>query len=340
MINKVTLRNYGLIKELEWDNLSSINVIVGTNGTGKTFLLKSIYSSLKTIETFGKGNEIRNESEILSERLYWTFQTSQIGNLVTKGSEKPLESSIEYDNKLFFYSFGKDTTKKITQITNRNSLRESNSIFIPAKEVLSLQKIILQSKESRYFGFDDTYYDLCMALQSPKTRGKNHTEISQARKLLEDLLEGRIENDPHSGDWIYKKGNQKYSLGVTAEGIKKIAILDQLLGNRYLTKDSIILIDEPEAGLHPYAITILMEILHLLSKIGIQIFIATHSYFVIKKLALIAKENNMSIPFVSLDKSNSIDYYDLQEGMPENEIIRQSIELYDQEIMGAVTGWR
>jgi len=42
---------------------------------------------------------------------------------------------------------------------------------------------------------------------------------------------------------------------VTAEGIKKIAILDTLLGNRYLDTSSIVFIDEPEAALHPQAVS-------------------------------------------------------------------------------------
>jgi len=339
MINSVKLKNFGLIKDLEWNNLSNINVIVGTNGTGKTFLMKALYASLKTLETFQKGNEMRNESEILSDKLHWLFQTGKIGNLVTKGAQESLECAIENDTKLFSYKFGKDTTKKINHITNRNPLRDSNSIFIPAKEVLSLQKIILQSKEARVFGFDETYYDLSAALQIPKTRGKSSKEVSKSRKVLEELLNGKIENDVESGEWIFKKGKQKYSLGVTAEGIKKIAILDHLLGNRYLTKDSVIFIDEPEAGLHPDAIVKLMEILHLLSSYGMQIFIATHSYFVIKKLFLIAKSNSISIPFLSLNSDDEFLKSDLRDELPDNDIVSQSVKLYKQEIVGGAAVW-
>lgn len=340
MINSLKLKNFGLINELCWNNLSNINVIVGTNGTGKTFILKSIYASLKTLETYGKGNENRNESEILSDKLYWTFQTSKIGNLVSKGANSQLECSIENDFNLFSYKFGKDTTKSINHITNRNPLREHNSIFIPAKEVLSLQKLILKAREDRVFGFDETYYDLAIALQSPKTRGKSSKEVSKSRKVLEELLDGKIENDIQTGEWFFKKGNLKFSLGVTAEGIKKIAIIDHLLGNRYLTKESIIIIDEPEAGLHPYAITKLMEILKLLSDYGMQVFVATHSYFVIKKLHLIATENNMSIPFLALQKNLDIQIHDLLNGMPENEIVNQSVKLYKEEIGGVLAEWK
>ena len=121
-------------------------------------------------------------------------------------------------------------------------------------------------------------------------------------------------------------------LGVTAEGIKKIAILDTLLGNRYLDKDSVVFIDEPEAALHPVAISKLLDILFVLAEAGIQIFIASHSYFVVKKLFLIAQQNKKSIPVISQNAANW-QYYDLQQGMPDNPIIDESIRLYEEEIM-------
>lgn len=339
MINSLKIKNFGLIDNIEWDDLGKINVVIGPNSTGKTFLLKAMYTSIKTLEIFGKGNENRSESEILSDRLYWTYQTERIGNLVRKGAADSLECSIEYDNKLFSYRFGKDTSKNINHITNRNNPIEDKSIFIPAKEVLTIQRNLLLLSETRTFGFDQTYYDLAMALNHPKTKGKSSKEVSKSRKILEDLIDGKIDIDSKSNQWVFKKGNEKYTLGVTAEGIKKIAIIDYLLGNRYLTKNSIMFFDEPEAGLHPHAIIKLLEIIQLLASYGIQVFIATHSYFVIKKLCLIAQQKNIDIPLLSL----SPDEYtktNLKEGMPENEIVTESVDLYKQRITETFGGWK
>ena len=64
-----------------------------------------------------------------------------------------------------------------------------------------------------------------------------------------------------------------------------------MLGNRYLTPQSVIFIAGPESALHPSAISEFLEIVDLLSKQGIQFFITTHSYFVVKKLYLLALKN-------------------------------------------------
>ena len=144
---------------------------------------------------------------------------------------------------------------------------------------------------------------------------------------------GKIEYDSNKERWIFKKGNLLFTLGLTAEGIKKAAIFDILLGNRYLSKDSRIFFDEPEASLHPQAVSDLMDIITVLSKTGIQFFIATHSYFVIKKLFINAMKENLSIPILSLSSDEKeIKYNNLLDGMPKNSIIKESVRLYKEEI--------
>ncbi|MBD2151642.1 ATP-binding protein [Pseudanabaena sp. FACHB-1277] len=236
----------------------------------------------------------------------------------------------DLNDKIFCYSFGKKTAKEIKNVDNNIPQRKDNSIFLPAKEVLSLHNIILKSREQdKVFGFDDTYLDLARALRTQPQKGKNFTEFSQARKNLEDILGGTIEYKQDSNHWQFIKGKQKFSIGTTAEGVKKIAILDTLLGNRYLTPNSIVFIDEPEAALHPEAISKLLDIIATLAERGIQFFLASHSYFVIKKLYLISQQKEMSIPIIAAETWHS---EDLQNGMIDNPIIDESIRLYKEEI--------
>lgn len=332
MINEITLQNFGPLRDVQWPDMGRINLVIGGNGFGKTFLLKAMYSAMRTLEDYRRGSEIRTASEILAEKLRWTFQADKIGDLVTKGSNGFLSCKFEFDNCLFQYSFGKDTTKQISSLENHVPPRSSNSIFLPAKEVLSLHHIILESREEKkYFGFDDTYLDLARAIRQTPRGGKNYIEFAKSRTMLEHMLDGKVVFDDTAQSWHFKRGNQKFSVGVMAEGIKKIAILDTLLGNRYLDSKSIVFIDEPEAALHPAAISQLLDIIALLAERGLQFVLASHSYFVVKKLYLIALEKKMSIPVISCEES---DWHtaDLQHGMPENSIINESIRYYKEEV--------
>jgi AAA15 family ATPase/GTPase len=331
MINQVKLNNFGPLADINWSGLGKINLVIGGNGSGKTFLLKAIYTSLRTLEEYKRGNEQRSAAEILADKLHWTFQAGKIGDLVSKGADAPLSNNLTIDGKDFSYSFGKDTSKQISSLENQVPPRASNSIFLPAKEVLSLHQIILDSREDKKFGFDDTYFDLAKALRRTTTRGNNYKEFSQSRQQLEDILGGVIEYDEASLSWLFVKGRHKFPIGVTAEGIKKIAILDTLLGNRYLNTSSVVLIDEPESALHPTAISKLLDIVAMLAERGIQFFLASHSYFVVKKLFLMAQERNWSIPVISASGDEWI-CDDLKNGMPDNPIIAESIRLYKEEV--------
>ena len=333
MLDGIRLENFGPIPHLEWMGLGPINLLIGGNGSGKTFLLKILYSAMRTIEEYKRGDDRRTEAEILAEKLYWTFQPDKIGDLVTKGAVS-LSCAVRFNDGDFSYSFGRDTTKQITSLENGIPPRSSNSIFLPAKEILSLQQIILKSREQdKVFGFDDTYLDLARALRQSTQRGRNYPEFAASRQNLEHILGGRIEYDEASGRWQFRKGSQRFPIGVTAEGIKKIAILDALLGNRYLDLDAIVFFDEPESALHPSAISALLDIVAMLANRGIQFFMASHSYFVIKKLFLIAQKQKLSIPVLSAQADN--EHWvadDLANGMPDNAIIDESIRLYEEEV--------
>lgn len=332
MISKINLENFGPISKLTLPQAGKINLILGENGTGKTFLLKALYAAMRTLELHRRGKEHRTAAELLSEKLYWTFQCDRIGELVKRG-EKTLTFEMELDSKRFYYQFGKDTTRQIAALECYAEPRPENSIFLPAKEVVSIHEIILKSREDdQAFGFDDTYLDLARALRQQPRQGRNYRAFATSRKRLKSLIGGNLQFDKGSNVWNFKVGNQKFPIGVTAEGVKKISILDILLSNRYLSSNSVIFIDEPESALHPQAISKLLDIVHILSTLGLQFFMASHSYFVIKKLHLLAIQHKMDIP-VLMRKNDQWVGENLQNGMPQNKIIDESIELYEQETL-------
>jgi AAA15 family ATPase/GTPase len=332
MITRLELTNFGPLAKVEWKNLGQINLVLGANGSGKTFLLKSLYSAVRTLEEYKRGDVQRSAAEILADKLHWTFQADKIGDLVTKSAGNGLTFRSWVDQNEFSYSFGRDTTRQISAIENHVPPRSSNSIFLPAKEILSLHSVILKSRETdQVFGFDDTYLDLARALRLPSLRGRNYEAFAKSRQELEKMLGGWVDYEEASGKWRFQKGNQRFPIGVTAEGIKKIAILDTLLSNRYLDDQSVIFIDEPESALHPAALVKLLDIVAILAERGIQFFMASHSYFVVKKLFLIAQEKKMSIPVIA-EGDGQWHCADLKDGMPDNAIIAESIRLYEEEV--------
>ncbi|MCK6604155.1 MAG: ATP-binding protein [Ignavibacteriaceae bacterium] len=331
MIQSIKLRNCGPIKSIDWDQLGDINVIIGENSSGKTLLLKALYALVKSLEDYQRGDDSKTYKEVINEKLKWTFQLDRLGNLVTKGEKEKFKLEIDIDDRQALISFGANADKGVGEVLENVKRRDNNSVFIPAKEVISLANVIKSSRGiEKQFGFDDTYYDLILALEKNPTQGKIAQNFLSAFKDLKTITKGDI--DYFEGKWSYKNGNEKFNIYLVAEGYKKIAILERLIRNRTLNKGSILFVDEPEVFLHPQAEIKFVEMLHKLSCQGIQIFIATHSYFVIKKLILLSKINNSSIPIISLGLESQISYDNLRTGFPDNSIIDVAISLYDEEV--------
>jgi len=334
-INKLKLKNYGQVREFSFDGFSNINLIIGENGTGKTQLLKALYSAVRSLEEYHRGDDVRSINEILAEKLRWTCQVEKLGDIVSKGSDEALEFCMQMNSETLEYKFGTDCSRKIVNMTADPKSKEGNSICIPAKEVLSLYSVIMKSRDvDKVFGFDDTYYDLVRALQIAPTRGRNFNAFARSRSIVSDIIDGKVDYDDNSGKWIYKNSsNQRFSIGATSEGVKKIAIMDRLLANGYLSDNSIIFIDEIESALHPEAVCQYLDLIDIIAnEMGLQCFITSHSYFVIKKLFLIALKRKGGVACISLSKDAEPQFCQMHEGMPLNSIIDTSIRLYEQEV--------
>ena len=281
-IQAIELENYGNIPSFKCSDFSNINLIIGENATGKTFLLKALYSAIRSMEDYKRGDDVRSMNEILAEKLRWTFQVEKLGDIVNRSASEPLlfKMKTDHEQNSLEYQFTQSTTTKVVNVTAPEAQKEGNSIFIPAKEVLSLFSVILKSREvDKSFGFDDTYYDLAKALRIAPSKGKNFTAFAKARKDLSAVINGKVDYDDNSGKWFYKnESGQKFSIGATAEGVKKISIMDRLLGNGYVNKESVLFIDELESALHPDAICDFLDMISYIShEMGIQVFISTHS---------------------------------------------------------------
>ena len=333
MIKQLEIESFGPIESIRWEDLQQINIITGKNSAGKTTLLKALYAAIRSVEQYQRGKEPRSLKEILSDKLYWTFQVNSLGELVCKKTSGALRFSFQSkNNEQLRFEFGETTNRTINKIENTFQPRKENSIFLPAKEILSLQDTIMRVRDEwKMFGFDDTYYDLAKAL-SPAKKGKNLKSFSEARKQLSEAIGGSIQYDDKQKAWTFESNDKgRYAIDITAEGIKKVSILDAILGNHYLSRDSIIFIDEPESALHPELISKFMDIICALAKDGIQFFIATHSYFVIKKLYINANKQNLKIPLLSFE-DEGIELSNLKDGIADNPIVGESVRLYEEEL--------
>jgi AAA15 family ATPase/GTPase len=335
MFEYLLLEDFGIFTRFQWQEHQKINIIIGENDTGKTYILKLIYCLAKSLEEYTKRSESDNKSwkEILSEKIFWVYQPSKLklGEIVRKsGNRLNVEARLQGDE--YSFSFGKDTKDTITRCSEGKKTNLS-ALYLPTKEILTaFEAIATINEQLRIFGFDQTYQDLIQALRVPSSLKKLDKPLEDILVNLQTLFQGELTVERKR--FIFKRGREKYDMSQVAEGIKKISILTTLIRNRTIKEGTILFLDEPETNLHPRAIITLCEMLFALSQVGVQIYMATHSYFVLKQFEILARRHQQSIQMCCLERSEDINvkFHDLKEGMPDNPIIDASIQLYEEDV--------
>jgi AAA15 family ATPase/GTPase len=150
---------------------------------------------------------------------------------------------------------------------------------------------------------------------------------------LQDAIEGKVTIKKDEFFLANKQGNLEFSL--LAEGMRKLGLLWVLIQNGTLLNGSILFWDEPEANLNPSLYGTLMDIVLQLQRMGVQIFLSTHDYVILKELDL-RKRPTDKILFHSLYRDNlgSVDHKASDDylGMHPNAIDEAFGSLYDREI--------
>jgi len=231
------------------------------------------------------------------------------------------------------------STLETVKIEKREATDVSASIFLPAREVLSIYPGFLSAYKNRELAFDETYYDLCLALSGSPLRGPRGEAASALWKPLGDHLRANVSLE---GNTFYVSSEEDgiIEAHLVAEGFRKIASLMHVIANGSLMKNAILFWDEPEANLNPKLIKIVVDFLLRLAVGGVQIVIVTHDYLLTNELSLQAEyqtEQAQSAPirFFSFyraeDHSVGIQHGDTLADLHQNAIMEEFEALYNRE---------
>ena len=127
------------------------------------------------------------------------------------------------------------------------------------------------------------------ALEAPLLRGPRFKEIDKLLNPLEEVLGGSIKNE-NGRFYLLQKGSGKFEISLVAEGFRKLGTIAYLLANGSLSNQSILFWDEPETNLNPAYMSKVAEMLVRVANNGTQVFIATHSLFMLRELSMMTKD--------------------------------------------------
>lgn len=288
-IKNITIDNFTVFKKTQIDFSKGINIIIGENGSGKTHLFKLIYGIGETLDE-GSSCFISNEY----------FKTNSTSLIREKNREAIVR--IEYSNNKYVSCMFNNADSLSEVIGSDRESIVPKSIFIPAKEMLSHSKGFLALNNKYELPFDKTYIDIITNAELPES--KTISEISnKVLDIISKIIDGKViyENDSF---YIVKNDGRKIEFSIEAEGLRKFGLLYKLIRNGLIEKGTILLWDEPESNINPELIPVLVDIMMMLEREGVQIIIATHSYNLAKYFEVKRKEND-SVLFHSLYKTEN-----------------------------------
>ncbi len=124
---------------------------------------------------------------------------------------------------------------------------------------------------------------------------------------------------------------------MVAEGLRKIASLVRLQDNNWLIPGTTLYWDEPETNINPILMDELIASILTMARQGIQVFLTTHSYVILKELDLQATPEDR-IRFFSLHGTkNGTQVTTANElaALDPNPILQQYGSLYNRDIRQA-----
>lgn len=334
MIKELMLKNFKCFKSEELFSLGNINLFTGINGKGKstvlqTFLLfhqsKSLtldlnklvlngfYINLGTYEDL-KNSFVSSKENIEIQINYYDNQQLFPVNYLLKefeedegiagieriNSEKPIEELIEIENK-FLKKIHYVAADRIGPKKYYDKYTPGSFINVGSKGEYTTNVLYKKEKElvhnSLYLGNDQKTLITQTEEWLKKIFGSAKIEIKgkERESSVLNLLLNSSQNEKR-----YKPFNV---------GFGYTYILPIIVSGLIAKKGEILIVENPEAHLHPKAQSEIAKFLALVASCGVQVFIESHSEHILNGLRIAGLSHNYK---VSTDDINI--FYFLQDG--------------------------
>lgn len=319
MITKILLKNFKCFKNETSFEFSKINLLTGVNGRGKSSLLQSMLLLSQSVLRQDILDELIFNGEYVNLGNYTDVKNSTTRRI---GEETPIGISIELSEgktyNLEYYenqdaSHRKGFLKKDRPSEDFDNLVSClkrfryisadrigpkrffekkdvpNFIHVGAKGELTVNVLGLSQKE-------------CPFLISPKLlRGiDSNSLIQQTSEWVDYILDGgeiciKGTEDQSSVLYILLKNRGDSFFNPANMGFGYSYILPLIVTGLISRPGDSIIIENPEAHLHPSAQSRIMEFMSIVASTGVQIFIESHSDHILNALRVCTLKNGIDI---------------------------------------------
>ena len=297
MLKQMTLNNLTVFSTADLKFGCNLNVIVGENGAGKTHLLKMIYSVLSVSAEEGRKPKASLPTKSilqtrLADKLVNIYRPESLGRLAKRkqGRERcDISLVFEQSDWNITFSFASNSKSEVSIEILPNAWIDVSPAYLPTRELLTIFPNFIAVYEGHYLEFEETWRDTCLLLGALIQRGPKEKRIREFLEPLEIAMGGAIELDKNGRFYLRTDGG-RMEMPLVAEGLRKLGMLARLIATGALLDKGYLFWDEPEANLNPVLIKQVAKSILDLCASGIQVFIATHSLFLLRELEILLSD--------------------------------------------------
>jgi predicted ATP-dependent endonuclease of OLD family len=336
-LTKLRLRNFTAFAALDLEFSSGINIFLGTNGTGKTHILKVLYASCAI--TVGEDREKRFGVKLRNVFSPYEGRIGRIARRQNKSTTAVVNVEKQGGHKLRAQFSNHTNEVEDVKSWGRPSWLRSKmvSAYIPVKEMLAHAPGFLALAAKREIAFEEVYSDLIKQAFLPMLKGPIDQPRRRLLGILQQAIDGRVESRGEHFFLRNKQGLLEFSL--LAEGMRKLALVWLLIQNGTLLSGSALFWDEPEANLNPSLMGQVVEVILELQRLGVQVFLSTHNYVLLKEFDLRRKDTD-KVRYFSLYRQSgapvSAKATDSYDKIDPNVLNETFSDLYDRELSRSI----
>lgn len=299
MLKRMTIQSFTVFDDAELE-FGQLNVIHGENGTGKTHLLKLVH----TLQRLGREvclydpdspdgwlTDLEWQARTVHELVFGAFAVGESHELVQGGSGPALVQAWSDSGSSVILGVrmnGHLVAENAYSVPMPTKEWLAQSIFIPAQDVFSRDPGWSDLQVRYRLREENLGAEFSNVLRGPVLRNV-HPAASTIINELGAAVGGKAGMDPRRGMFIDTPSVGQVFASMAAQGHIKLASLALLLARMDFGHGWSLIWDEPEANLNPRLIKVVAKALVDLAAAGVQVFIATHSLFLLRQLYLLNK---------------------------------------------------
>lgn len=229
----------------------------------------------------------------------------EIKNKALSIDDEMLKTTImkDYINNLFYGNIlnqiTTDESRIRLDIKNQTNVWSENSSLINESKLnnkaiyINNPLVIDEVAENEISTADIMKYDLLNKLKTTKMYEDDpiySLKVENILKRISSIIGGNI-NINSRIHTVKMSNNVELDIRNLATGLKTFAIINQLIKNRVINDNDVLLLDEPEVHLHPTMQVQLAELIVILQKeFKLSVLINTHSHYFIKAVVAYSKK--------------------------------------------------